>query len=479
MKTRHSAAAAVLGLVMLTATAFGQSQPPQIVGTRMYYTPTYGQGWYYGVASDELGPFSPAEFSQEIVHELDYIRIEVDVDLPGASSQDVSQVELFYGKWSVASTFALESPEAPPVDADTSFHFEGGLPVGTLQQAPIINIAGTVFTIEVDFLAPEFNGANQSRLRGYINYDLGYVVSFWAWNSESAGQSVPPGFTFLLYVVESPYLRPQNDPPAFPDAGADQFAAAGSVVELDAQRTFDSFNLGFDYLDPNVFEKDNLSFAWEWVSGPQRVDPVFPDPARYPWLAEVTLDALGTYVYRVFVSDGVNPVPQSDTVTIEVLATLPINHRPHAMIHGPTDPVVVGQIITLDASESTDPDGNRLHFRWRQTDEVGEDIPFDMLASTFQPMGGLQTAVSQWQAINPGTYYFILLVDDLKLTDSATTSVTVIPSAAAGESVVRESTDGSGQAAPLAVTPGAACGAGLLPLLLAPLALALLRGRVR
>jgi hypothetical protein len=484
MKTTHRAAMAVLGLAIMAAAAFGQTgEPPQIVGASIYYLPTYGLGSATQGFGDLVGPLTPAEFSDLVLHEADYVSIVIDVMLSGTGGQptDLSQIKLFYGKYSFPYPI-YASPAAPPVDGDTVAHWNpaGDGIVGDFSPATIIgNPAENVYTIEIDFFLPEINGTNQDRLRGLIDYDVSYSVWVWVWNAATAEDTIPPYIFFQSKVIESPYLRPRNDPPAFPDAGADMLAAAGSTVDLDARRTFDSFNLGFDYLDPNVFEKDTLQFTWEWLSGPERVDPVAPGPARAPWLAQVKLDELGTYVYRVFVSDGVNPVPQSDTTTIEVVDTLPVNHAPHAVINGPTEQVVVGQIITLDGSASSDPDGTQLHYRWRQTDEVGEALPFYLLATTFQPMSGLQQPVSEWQALSPGTYYFILLVDDLKLTDSATTSVTVVTAANAGESATQDASAGDSQPAPLAALPAGACGAGLAPLLLAPFALLLLRGRVR
>ncbi|NLG42140.1 MAG: hypothetical protein GX547_02765, partial [Phycisphaerae bacterium] len=81
-------------------------------------------------------------------------------------------------------------------------------------------------------------------------------------------------------------------------------------------------------------------------------------------------------------------------------------------------------------------------------------------------------------AIAPGTYYFILLVNDGQAGSSARTTVTVVPTANAGESVTRDAT-AEQVVAPFASVPAAGCGAGLTPLVVVPFVLLLLRGRMR
>src|SRR5262245_16611498 len=281
---------------------------------------------------------------------------------------------------------------------------------------------------DFEFLLPEFVGRNQFHLNGLIDFDVAYVVDFCAANEkpqeEDEDDPTVIGCTEQdVFVLENPAFRPPN-PQAFADAGADKTVATGTVVQLDGSRTFDSTNLGFDPDDPNIFEKDQIIFAWEWLSGPVRVDPTQSD-ANNP-IAEVTLTTLGTYVYRLTVDDGASPsFPTSDTITVTVVESLPPENAPTAVIVGPANSVPQGAIITLDGSQSFDPEGDPLTFRWRQTNEIGEPLEGGDLLTAFQPMSGVDAAVSTWQAVSAGTFYFRLLVDDGKFLVNATFTVRV------------------------------------------------------
>jgi len=460
---RNATAAALVALVGV-GLALGQgNEPPIVIGYRIYVNGVF--------ATDHNNPVPVRALEQ------DRIRVEIDVLIPQVDEEEESEPEevpeFFYEKISEWMPYPYGSPEGPPINLDTALN----------EFSPLVpyRLEHPEYSLAISFYLPEINGANQARLRGLVDYDVWYEVRIRIWNKETAGEADPVhGFSFSLYVNEDPSLKPPV-PPVFADAGSDVLAALGQTVNLDARRTFDAYNVGFDPMDPNVYEKDLVIYTWQWLSGPVRnaaSEPVKPDPDRQPWLAQVTPDTLGTYEYRVFVSTASNPTPRSDTVNVTVVPELPPNHAPRAVIDVPSEPVVVGQVVTLDASSSSDPDGDALTYRWRQTDEVGGVLPAEVLATTFQPLSGLQQAQSQWQAIAPGTYYFILLVNDGQAGSSARTTVTVVPTANAGESVTRDAT-AEQVAAPLAGVPTAGCGAGLTPLVVVPFVLLLLRGRMR
>ncbi len=460
---RNAAATALVALVGV-GLALGQGEAPIITGYRVYVNGN--------LVLDQNDPFTPVRAVEQ-----DRVRIEIDVVIPeaqpGAPGDETEVPDFFYEKISEWMPIPYDSPEGPPVNGDTARD----------SFSPLVpyRLAHPEYSLALSFYLPEINGANQARLRGLVEYDVWYEVGVRIFNKDTASETDPvDGFAFTLYVNENPGLRPPV-PPAFPDAGSDVLAALGQTVNLDARRTFDAYNVGFDPMDPNVYEKNVIVYTWQWLSGPVHnaaSEPVKPDPERQPWLAQVTPDTLGTYEYRVFVSTASNPTPRSDTVKVTVVPELPPNHAPRAVIDGPSEPVVVGQVVTLDASSSSDPDGDALTYRWRQTDEVGGVLPAEILATTFQPLNGLQQAQSQWQAIAPGTYYFILLVNDGQAGSSARTTVTVVPTANAGESVTRDAT-AEQVVAPFASVPAAGCGAGLTPLVVVPFVLLLLRGRMR
>jgi hypothetical protein len=275
-------------------------------------------------------------------------------------------------------------------------------------------------------------------------------------------------------------MAPPN-PPTFADAGPDQAVELGTTVVLDASRSYDGFNLGFDPMSGHTFEKDTLTFAWEWVSGPQRVDPVQDEPTNPQ--ATVTLNLVGDYVYRVTADDNVNSLPGMDSVTITVVEDIPGNQTPVAIVDAPTA-AVVGDTIILDGSGSTDPDGDSLWYYWRQTDELGGDLPADDLSRTFLPISGREEAICTWQVVRAGTFYVRLLVGDGLLTDvSDVYSIDVVEPATAGVTVAGEAepVEGSGELGDSVEmpAPSALCGAGLFPLALVPLLMWPMRGRIR
>ena len=100
--------------------------------------------------------------------------------------------------------------------------------------------------------------------------------------------------------------------------------------------------------------------------------------------------------------------PTHDTVKVTVVPELHPTTR--AVIDGPSEPVVVG-VVTLDASSSSDPDGDAATYRW-QTDEVGGVLPAE-----WRRLSSRSVVYSRRVAVasdRPGTYYFILLVNDEK-----------------------------------------------------------------
>ena len=368
-------------------------------------------------------------------------------------------------------------PEPPPVEGDTAIYFRA--PNLIVDDPP-----ATTGLFAFIFQIPEFNGPSQARLRDPLNhpYDVGWLVEICLSNEQEPEPGLASCISFLLLAKENFILRPPN-PPTFADAGPDQTVALNTLVTLDARGTFDAWNIGFDpYDDPNVFEKDRLTFVWEWVSGPARVDPT--QTSIYDPRATVTLAVRGDYEYRVIATDGFTVPPSVDTVNIFArnASELPsANRRPVASAVGPAANVTVGQFITLDGRGSSDPDGHTLSFRWKQTNEVGGELTFEEVAAAFQPISGLKSSVSTWRAVTPGTYYFLLVVTDpYGLSSSTPVTVTVV-SGTAGQTVNRATAAGTDGGAPTAPAPVAplGCGAGLAPLLVVPLVLRMMRGRFR
>jgi hypothetical protein len=414
------------------------------------------------------------------VIEGDLVQVVIDVllitDDDFDEDPDDFDIELFYEKvsiWIPFDTYIV--PEGPPVPADTGFNIFRGIP---------LSIEGpNLYQVVISFFVPQFNGVNQARLRELIDYDVLWDVSIGIWNSENPEETAPvPRLFFDMFATENPALRPANNPPPFPDAGADATVEPDTTVELSGLSTFDSFNTGFNPADPLIFGADEIEYIWEWISGPQRVDPVYVDTLDRPWLATVDLDVIGTYVYRLTVTDGINPLPNTDTVTIAVVPEIPENRAPRAVVDAPDEPIVLGNTLTLDASASFDPDNDALTYRWRQTDVTGGDLPADEFEARFQALSGLQQPVSEWRTTATGTFYFLLIVSDGDLIDTELVSVEVVAAESAGTSF-QVDPPRDGPATPLDDGPDFVpmCGAGAaVPLAALPFVLTLwYRGRPR
>ena len=340
----------------------GDNTPPVIVSVTWEISRNVGGDAIFG-------PFQPLESfdpATELAHELDIIWITVEVVDPDFDGEEGDGIYYLNQTlwWPV---LGYPAPEPPPISEDRFEFFPGD---DGLKPA-----SGTTLEFTFSFQVPSFSGRNQARLRGFIDYDVRWQFHLMISNEQDPGCGssaqnlvVQPcdnpvdEWNEFFYAIQNPVLIPPNPPP-FADAGADRTVAAGTIT-LDGSRSFEAYNIGFNVDSGDVFDKDTLTFTWEWVSGPVRADPVQSDPSDPT--ATVTLAAPGDYVFRLIVDDNVNALPSTDSVTITV-GTLPPRNPPIVDIDGPLTPVPVGSIVTL-TSESTDPDGDELEYRWQQTD---------------------------------------------------------------------------------------------------------------
>lgn len=373
--------------------------------------------------------------------------------------------------------FSPPSPTPVPVVPDGWFPEEEGF-----RPIPGLTLPYHFF-YTFNLRLPDFIGQNQRKLTGELDFDVAYDIEICASNENNAEEDPTTIGCDIqeIHVSENSAFRPPN-PQSFADAGPDRTVATGTKVRLDASRTFDATNIGFNPGAPSVIEKDNLVFAWEWNSGPVRVDPTQSDPSDA--IAEAELTALGEYVFRVTVDDGSSTsLPSFDTVKIVVVESLPINNEPTAVIVGPANAVQIGQIIQLDGRDSSDPDGDELVYRWRQINEIGDSLTGSDLFKAFQPLSGVNGPVSTWQAINPGTYFFRLLVDDGEFLVNTTFTVRVIDSTVSGRTETSNQGSPNSEGVQTSETAGdiasgvGLCGAGAGFVGLAPLGILLMRRR--
>lgn len=397
----------------------------------------------------------------------------------------------FFSTQAVGSYFGLENEQMDGFTPTQEFTFGS---------------AGPPYTeIEIALQVPDFLGQNQDRLDPSIGalFDVAYGIVVDASNDTDPGNglfNVPLTVSRIFSsfgAIQSPALAAPN-PQAVPDAAASAtLVESGTQVTLDGSRTVDSTNTGLNPDDPTIFEKDTLTYVWEWLSGPVRVDPVQTstgDPMATVVLNTPTAaDGSDPYVFRLLVDDGFNAVPNAATVSINVVADLPVNQPPTVSIIGPGAPVLVGDTITLDGSGSADPDGDTLKYRWTQTNALGGELEQAEITDTFQPLSGLNESITQWQALTSGRFYFRLLVSDNGFTTSTRFTVDVIDPVVNGTQFVstdiaatanslrgndQASADDAADATPSANDlVGPRCGLGLLPLGFAPFGLIALRRR--
>ena len=218
-----------------------------------------------------------------------------------------------------------------------------------------------------------------------------------------------PDFTqsdtyFITFAAEDPWGAGDNElvqigvfeagnqtPVA--DAGPDQLGlTAGTLVTLD----------GTGSSDP---EGDSLSHSWQQVAGPtvSLSDNNIAQPTFTPTIK-------GTYVFELTVFDGqLYSFPDSVTVTV-------LNQAPVADAGPDQDLVPVNSTVTLDGSNSSDPDGDSLGYHWLQISD---------------PL----TTMSDSNAVNPqftpplgGQYEFQLIVDDGETVSSPDVVVVTVSS---------------------------------------------------
>ncbi len=126
------------------------------------------------------------------------------------------------------------------------------------------------------------------------------------------------------------------------DAGADQAVDGGSVVTLDGSGT-DADG------DPLTYQWTQLSGAPVLLSDPTAAKPLFTAPATK-----------GALVFKLTVDDG--------TVTSdESKVTITINNNAPAADAGDDQEVEGQSLVAMDASGSSDPDGDLLTYAWQQT----------------------------------------------------------------------------------------------------------------
>ena len=206
-----------------------------------------------------------------------------------------------------------------------------------------------------------------------------------------------------LEANQDPYATPSNHKP-IANAGSNQSnITLGNTVTLDGGKSNDPDN-------------NAISYQWSFKSTPpaSRLASLVNATSVSP---SFTPDVIGTYTIALVVNDG---MVDSDpgTVTIIVVANTTGNSAPIADA-GNNQNVYVGDLVTLDAMNSMDPNGDPLTYIW-----VVYAVPSAVgQSSTLTQVTNPTSSAPSFTPDVPGIYVFTLTVSDCML--ESTSSVTV------------------------------------------------------
>ncbi len=177
------------------------------------------------------------------------------------------------------------------------------------------------------------------------------------WSAEETAPAAGGGLV-------APALAQAGDPPPVADAGFDRTAAVGSVVMLD----------GSGSIEP--LKGKPLDFAWTLVSVPPGSLAALDDPAAVK--PSFQADLSGDYATELVVTNNKGDSSAAAAVTISTINSAPLANA------GADRLVALGDLAVLDASASSDFDGDRLSYSWSLV-----EVPAGSQATLDDP-GGLR-----------------------------------------------------------------------------------------
>ena len=356
--------------------------------------------------------------------------IHTIVTLNGSGSSDVDGDSLTYA-WAFVSrpdgsTAALANPTSvmPSFEMDRSGTYVVSLVV---HDGFLFSAADTVSITTLNSAAGGQRGSGSDRLRDRHRDARRHRIDGRRWQPDhvcvGADQRAGSGSTAALddgtvprptFVIDRPgmyvaqlvvndgtvastpdtvTITTENSAPVA-NAGAAQTVVAGRIAALDGNASSD-------------VDGDPLTFRWSFTSVPAGSTAVLTD-ATSPTPSFV-LDKEGMFVVQLIVNDG---VADSSPATVTITTT---NSPPAANAGADQVNVLVGTVVTLDGTQSADPDEQPISYRWA------------LLAKPETSTAGLaddETATPTLVPDVPGDYVAQLIVND-GFADSAPDTVLV------------------------------------------------------
>lgn len=178
------------------------------------------------------------------------------------------------------------------------------------------------------------------------------------------------------------------------DAGVNQSTATNKPVTLDASKSSDT-------------DQDSLTYKWSISTKPDTSNPTLLDSTTLNPVFTPDID--GTYSISLIVNDGTID-SNVDSITIIATNSIPLADA------GSDKSIATDELVTLDASKSSDENGDILSYKWAITSQPTLSNPSLLNTSIISPT---------FTTDKDGEYIISLVVNDGKV-DSIADSLSII-----------------------------------------------------
>ncbi|MEJ6473668.1 PKD domain-containing protein [Pseudoalteromonas piscicida] len=109
----------------------------------------------------------------------------------------------------------------------------------------------------------------------------------------------------------------------------------------------------------------NSSINWSIIDKPSHSEAKITNNSRL--MSDFVADVAGTYQVQLLIKSGSKESVALASVNVSDKPIEPTNHAPTAVITPFKERVVKNEQVTLSAKDSSDPDGDRLYYKWQVT----------------------------------------------------------------------------------------------------------------